>query len=208
MTEDAAQELIARRDALTALAGAGTAKLERCLTEHLDACSYRLDAWQTGIFCLRLREQRSVAGSDKRDQRKKGIFLGAYGWLENVRPAPRQTVPLDTVPERLRPADQAPLYEYAENEGFVHTPSLNHASAAAVLRSGYVSHADQNNPDVMALNLSSQRVRSALSVLDGMRNGQTLDALLGYQFERGLHDRASPAGALKKLNLCIYRFIV
>src|SRR5258708_29081465 len=60
----------------------------------------------------------------------------------------------------------------------------------------------------MAVNLSSERVRRALSVLDGMRNGQTLEALLGYQFERGLHDRGSAADALKKLNLYIYDFRV
>src|SRR5258707_2492249 len=57
-------------------------------------------------------------------------------------------------------------YEFADNEGFVHAPSLNHASAAAILRSGYVSHADQGNPDVMAINLSSERVRRALFILD------------------------------------------
>src|SRR5258707_5698391 len=97
-------------------------------------------------------------------------------------------------------------YEFADNEGFVHAPSLNHASAAAILRSGYVSHADQGNPDVMAINLSSERVRRALFILGGMRNGQTLEALLGYQFERGLHDRASADDALKTLNLYIYDF--
>src|SRR5262249_46977809 len=36
---------------------------------------------------------------------------------------------------------------------------------------------------------SSERVRLALGVFEGMREGQSLAALLGYQFERGLHDR-------------------
>ena len=40
----------------------------------------------------------------------------------------------------------------------------------------------------MAVNLSSDRVRLALSLLEGIRNGQSLGALLGYRFERGLHD--------------------
>jgi hypothetical protein len=195
------------RNALTALAGAGTAKLERCLTEHLDTCTYRLDAWQTALFRLRLLEQRNITGDkDDRTKRKKGIFLGAYGWLENVRPSPKQQVALDTVPEKLRPVDNEPLFEYGDNEGFVHAPSINHASAAAILRSGYVSHADEDHPDMMAVNLSSERVRRALFILSGMRNGQTLEALLGYQFERGLHDRASADDALKKLNLYIYDF--
>lgn len=204
--EDEARFLIEMRDALTVLAGAGTAKLERCLTEHLDTCTYRLDAWQTALFRLRLLEQRNIAGDDDRTKRKKGVFLGAYGWLENVRPAPRQQVALDTVPEKLRPADNEPLFEYRDNGGFVHAPSINHASAAAILRSGYVSHADEDHPDMMAVNLSSERLRKALFILSGMRNGQTLEALLGYQFERGLHDRASADDALKKLNLYIYDF--
>jgi hypothetical protein len=204
--ESEAQYLVEMREALNVLASASTAQLERCLTEHLDACSYRLDAWQTGMFRLRLLGQRDLSGTAGREKRRKGIFLGAYGWLENVRPAPRQQVALDTVPEKLRPANQQPLFEYADNEGFVHAPSLNHASAAAILRSGYVSHADQSNPEMMAVNLSSERVRRALFILSGMRNGQTLEALLGYQFERGLHDRASSADALKRLNLYIYDF--
>ena len=41
----------------------------------------------------------------------------------------------------------------------------------------------------MAVNLSSERVRTALAFLEGIRHGQQLGALLGYQFERGLHDR-------------------
>ena len=40
----------------------------------------------------------------------------------------------------------------------------------------------------MAVNLSSDRVRQAQTILEGIRNGQTLSALLGYRFERGLHD--------------------
>jgi hypothetical protein len=205
--EDEARFLIEMRDALTDLADVSTAKLERCLTEHLDTCTYRLDAWQTALFRLRLLQQRNIAGDeDDRSKRRKGIFLGSYGWLENVRPSARQQVALDTVPEKLRPADNEPLFEYGDNEGFVHAPSINHASAAAILRSGYVSHADEDHPDMMAVNLSSERVRRALFILSGMRSGQTLEALLGYQFERGLHDRASADDALKKLNLYIYDF--
>jgi hypothetical protein len=38
------------------------------------------------------------------------------------------------------------------------------------------------------VNLSSDRVRLALSMLEGIRGGQSVGALLGYRFERGLHD--------------------
>ena len=60
--------------------------------------------------------------------------------------------------------------------------------AAAVLRGAYLTHFDPAHPEKMAVNLSSARVRTASSLLDGVRNGQELGALLGYQFERGLHD--------------------
>ena len=63
------------------------------------------------------------------------------------------------------------------------------ASAAAVLRSGYLAHADGGDAGPLAVDLSSSRVRVAESLLDGIRQGQQLGALLGYRFERGLHDR-------------------
>ena len=40
-----------------------------------------------------------------------------------------------------------------------------------------------------AIDLSSLRVPTAMSVLDGVRQGQALGALLGYRFERGLRAR-------------------
>ena len=58
-----------------------------------------------------------------------------------------------------------------------------------MLRSGYLANATPANPETLAVNLSSERVRLALSLLEGIRNGQSLGALLGYRFERGLHDR-------------------
>ena len=45
----------------------------------------------------------------------------------------------------------------------------------------------------VGVNLSSERVRKALQLTDGMRQGQRLNALLGYHFERGLHDRFAEA---------------
>ena len=79
----------------------------------------------------------------------------------------------------------------------MHAPSLNHATAAAILRNGYLTHATSNQPDLLAVNLSSRRVRRAKQLLDGIRNGQSLDVLLGIQFERGLHDwTTKPAGAV------------
>ena len=42
------------------------------------------------------------------------------------------------------------------------------------------------------MDLSSERASLALWLLDGVRQGQPLGALLGYRFERGLHDRSRP----------------
>jgi predicted nucleic acid-binding Zn-ribbon protein len=191
------------KNSLEILAQMQTARLERCFTEHIDLCTYRLDAWQTALFSLRLKEQRNLGGEI--NERKKGIYMGAYGWVENVKPEERTTVNPDTVPEKLRPEKDIPVYEYSDNGGFVHAPSLNHASAAALLRSAYLSHATKDDPDLMAVNLSSERVRRALFILEGIRNGQLIEALLGYQFERGMHDRSSENPALN-LNLYIYNF--
>ena len=205
--EEVAAFLSKMKSALGFLATLPTARLERCFTEHLDTCTYRLDAWQSAIFKTRLLEQRGLINAKEEQDRKKGIYLGAYGWVENVRPSgKRMEVPRDTIPEQLRPVDQRPLYEYSGNGGFVHAPSINHASAAALLRAGYMSHATETEPYSMAVNLSSERVRRALFVLQGIRNGQSLEALLGYQFERGLHDSASADPGLAKLNLYIYDY--
>lgn len=191
-----ASHLQESRVGLETLLDVPTARLERLLAEHLDLCSYRLDAWQMGCFYRRLQQQRypvRIEGAPETstsisDNRELGIYLGAYGWLENLQPAP-ELVPVDwdLVPPSLRP-EQGSLFEQPGNGGFIHGPSLNHAVTAAVLRNAYLTHFDAENPEKMAVNLSSQRVRTALSFLDGIRNGQDLSALLGYQFERGLHD--------------------
>jgi hypothetical protein len=199
--EQVAKFLDEMKKALNVLKDMPTSRLERCFTEHIDICSYRLDAWQSGLFHQRIQKQRAIQNDG---ERKKGIYLGAFGWLDNVRPGGQKNV-AQSVPDKLQPVDK-PLFEYAENGGFVHTPSINHALAAAVLRSGYLNHATTDHPDTMAVNLSSERVRRALFILDGIRNGQSLEALLGYQFERGLHDRGSQNNDLKKLNGYIYLF--
>ncbi len=79
-----------------------------------------------------------------------------------------------------------------DNEGFILAPSMNHAVTSAILRAGYVAHrATGSNDDALAVNLTSARVRKALFYLEGVRKGQSLAGLLGYQFERGLHDAQS-----------------
>ena len=86
-----------------------------------------------------------------------------------------------------------PLVRDTANQGYIHAPSVNHAVTAAVLRNGYVANATPEQPDLLKVNLSSERVRRALKIIEGIRGGQSLAALLGYEFERGLHDRYAMA---------------
>lgn len=180
------------RACLQTLIETPTARLERLFAEHLDLCAYRLDAWQTGCFHRRLQQQRLPAdGEGLLENRVQGLYFGAFGWLEDLRPAPEQvSTDLSALPASLHDPDQdGPLFEQPDSGGFIHGPSLNHAVAGAVLRNAYLTHFDPAHPDKMAVNLSSERVRTALAFLEGIRAGQELGALLGYQFERGLHDR-------------------
>jgi hypothetical protein len=194
-----------QKAALSNLIQTPTARLERCFIEHLDCCSYRLDAWQTGLFAQRLQAQRGSG-----EGRRTGIYFGAFGWVENLAPTVKTFVNPETLPATLRPADRHPILEEddvmtslsartrvpgSRQGGFVHAPSLNHAAAAALLRNAYLSHAQPDEPDMFSVNLSSERVRRGQFILEGMRNGQPIEALLGYQFERGLHNRTSASEA-------------
>jgi hypothetical protein len=156
-------------------------KLERMFAEHLDLCTYRFDAWQLGLANKRLEKMRAEGNADK------GIYLGAFGILEDLVPGGERDAV--NVPDALKENDNKLVYKDKDNEGFIHTPSINHALTAAILRSGYIANkktGDLNNP--MAVNLTSKRVRMALKLMQGIHNGQETGALLGYQFERGLHE--------------------
>jgi hypothetical protein len=168
-------------DAMSLLADAPTAELERAFAEHVDVCTYRLDAWLLGIASCHLQRARR--------EDRRGVYLGAYGWLEDLRPRPSKAQPAQLPPDLQNAFDgSTPLLSDPANGGYIHAPSLAHARTAAVLRSGYLANATPANPQTMAVNLSSDRVRLALSTLEGIRNGQSVGALLGYRFERGLHD--------------------
>lgn len=173
-------EQVAALERLTRLP---TARLERVFAEHIDCCGYRLDAWKTGL----LTQELERLSQTETDTAPRGLFLGAFGWVEQLRPDRSKVLTPAELPDELsRPVsrrDQAPLMRDAGSAGLIHAPSLNHATTAAVLRNGYIA-----NDGRLAVNLSSRRVRLALGVLEGMRNGQSLGALLGYQLERHLHD--------------------
>lgn len=182
-------------DALDKLKDRSTAELERLFVEHIDTCSYRLDSWLQGLAHYQLAVMRYTATEG--ETARQGLYLGAYGWLENVRPENKVLTPVeladDALIEAFESGEEPPLVRDSTNAGYVHAPSLNHAVTAAILRNAYVSTASPDDAEVFAVNLSSDRVRRAMAVIEGLRNGQSLGALLGYQFERGLHDRHSLA---------------
>jgi hypothetical protein len=190
-------ELSEQIQALRRLARLPTAKLERAFAEHIDCCAYRLDAWKMGLLTAQLElmrrpKKREDIGGDvvrvgPRREATSGIYLGAYGWLEPLRPRADVLTPADDLSDELsrraNRRDTAPLLRDPANAGLIHAPSVNHATTAAVLRNGYLA-----NDGRLAVNLTSRRVRLALEIIEGMRNGQPLGALLGYRFERHVHD--------------------
>ncbi|MFC4066462.1 hypothetical protein [Actinoplanes subglobosus] len=100
--------------------------------------------------------------TELRDARPDGVQLGGYGLVTDLHPATRPPT-----------------------TGYVHAPSIGQAATAAVLRSGHLSHPDGS----LAVDLGSARARLALDLLDGVRSGQTLGALLGHLLERELTGR-------------------
>lgn len=174
-------ELTATRNAITKLKDIPTLRLQKLLSEHIDLCTYRLDAWKLGMVNKRLKNNRATTSA--------GIYLGAYGWVEDLRKGGVLS-PATSIPSGLWKNGDDPVFTDADNLGFIHTPSLNHAITAAILRSGFQANkATGEIENQMAVNLSSERVRTALSLISGIRGGQSIEALLGYQFERGLHER-------------------
>jgi hypothetical protein len=165
------------RASLKHLEGLAVDVLARHLAGSLDLFSYRLDAWVTALATRRLSELRR--------QRPRGALIGGYGWLEQVAPDPKPTV-ASPPPE----VEERPLFEARERGGYIHAPSMSHASAAAVLRSGYLADTGDDDARPFAIDLRSRRVRAAQWLLDGVRAGQALAALLGHRFERRLHERA------------------
>lgn len=184
-----AHDLSEQIAAIEQLARQPTAQLERLFADHVDCCAYRLDAWRLGLQTTQLCQMRNLrSGSDSRA--RGGVYLGAWGVLEELRPENKRLTPVRlTDPALVEDFGKEPVLRDSTNQGYIHAPSLNHAVTAAVLRNGYLSNADPETSRALAVNLSSERVRTALGLLEGVRAGQSLSDLLGYQLERGLHDR-------------------
>lgn len=165
--------------AAQAVAALDPDRAELLLGESIDTASHRFDAWATSLATRRL--------SDLRGATPTGVTLGAYGAVEDL--ARRPARPGVAQPPTGAPS---PLSTDPASGGFVHAPSMAQAATAAVLRAAHLSHAAADpTSSALAIDLSSSRVRTALRLLDGVREGQPLGALLGYLAERGLHDRGA-----------------
>ncbi|MFI9766220.1 hypothetical protein ACIHJG_05055 [Streptomyces sp. NPDC052415] len=157
--------------ALRALAAVPVTRLPELLLEVIDVHSHRLDAWITSLASKRLAELRA-SGTE-------GVRFGCYGWVEDLRPPePREQLDIEL-------DDVTTTVEQSGKDGYIHAPSLHHAATAAVLRSGFLGNPDEQS---YAVNLTSRRARVARWLLGGVRQGQNLGSLLGYRFERALHD--------------------
>ncbi|MFB6768191.1 hypothetical protein [Streptomyces sp. NPDC056337] len=167
----AAAALPRLEQALRTLAAVPVTRLPELLLEVIDVHSHRLDAWITSLASKRLAELRASGA--------EGVRFGCYGWVEDLRPpVPREQVEIDL-------DDVATTVEQSGKDGYIHAPSLHHAATAAVLRSGFLGNPDEQS---YAVNLTSRRARVARWLLGGVRQGQNLGSLLGYRFERSLHD--------------------
>ena len=149
-------------DSLAALQDRPVAELSMAFRTTLDLYAHRLDAWITSLATRRLDQMR--------DSAPKGLHIGAFGVVENL------------VPDSQQQGNQT-----LDSLGYVHAPSLQQATTAAILRSGHVANR-QHGSDVFNSDLRSRRVKRAKRLLEGMANGQSMAALTGYRFERGLRD--------------------
>ena len=142
-------------------------KLEHLLLQTLDISTYRLDAWLSSLANQRLDYLRI--------KNKNGIYIGSFGWVANLSPK-----------ELLSTSTNA-VYE----GGYIHAPSYSHASAAAVLRNGYLSYVItqviRQKKIILKINLDSERTKNALEIIEGIQH-VTLNELLGYRLESRIHD--------------------
>lgn len=152
--------------------------LQLLMQGTLDLSAHRLDAWITSFATKRLQTMRATSPT--------GQYIGAYGWVENLKPMPAERARAVT---SLPTGEPGPLQTPANDSGFIHAPSMTHAATAALLRNAHLRPDGQSGPDdPFAVNLSSRRVRAAARLLEGVRQGQPLGALLGYRVERFLHE--------------------
>src|SRR5262249_42252600 len=101
--------------------------VDRLFRDSLDLCTNRLDAWITSLATKRLWAMRKTPTGWA-----TGIHLGAFGFVEN-----------------LKPRGGNPT-----SAGYIHAPSRNQAAAAAVVHNAYLTHASGVAANPFRINLS------------------------------------------------------
>ncbi len=143
---------------------------KKAIGEAIDLNSYRLDAWITSLAASRIDQMRS------KPDYEKGIYFGAYGWVEDLE---KDATPVN--PESLTDI-------YREAGGIIHTPGAAQTVAMSVFKNSFLAHEQEVESNPFTINLTSDRIQKSRFLLDGIRQGQQLEALLGYQLERHLHE--------------------
>ena len=151
-------------------------KLRQCILEFFDLFNYRLDAWLMGLLNYKIRTSLNKNGHK--------LSLGCFGWVFNLK-------------ESLKKDEER------KNE-YILAPSVNQAITGAVLRSSYNNSLRNKDRDYsMSVNLSSERVRSAIRIIEGIRNGLSVGCVLGSDLERLIHE-AYKKDSRCELDACIY----
>ncbi|RQG94173.1 Ig-like domain-containing protein [Natrarchaeobius chitinivorans] len=153
-------------------------EIDRPFAELIDAFEALEDADPTAVE-RRVRETVDLAShrydawatslatrrlEGMRETAGDGLYVGAYGYVENLQ----------------RSDDD-------RSKGYIQAPSIDQATAAAVMRSAHEAETEEYG-NLFTVDLSAERVRDARNLLAGVRAGYPLGELLGYRFERGLHE--------------------
>jgi hypothetical protein len=195
---DAKVNLQETKSNLYELSNLPSADVDILFRETMDASSYRLDGWQLGLVNYRLEKMRNGVGGNR-----FGTYLGAYGYIEDLKPDTERTMLTQNELNEIE-GIEGEIERIKDAKGFIHAPSMRHATAAAVLKSAYDPIKDKQWGNDAGyprrINLNSGRVRQALKFIEGMNGGQDLGGLLGYQFERQMQE------STLNLNQYIYIF--
>lgn len=148
------------------------ALLQSALSEVIDLNSYRLDAWISSIAAERL--------STLRKHLPRGLYFGAYGFVEHLKK--------DQIAE-VSPIEKVD-HNRADEGGIIHCPTPAQALTATLFKNSYLSHYDPESPNInpFTLNLTSDRIQESERFMQGIRQDQEIEALLGYKMERQLHE--------------------
>jgi hypothetical protein len=96
-----------------------------------------------------------------------GLYVGGYGYVEDLRVDRGET----------------------DSPEYIHAPSRQQATTAALLRSGFEAHEQTEGENALSVNLGPWQVRAGMELLRGVRRGQSLGELLGHRFERRLRQQ-------------------